>query len=418
MISCSGEVDVMCFDKTGTLTEDSIDFAGVVRVEDGHFDRLITEVHSISNDLIVKSMAACNSLVQYEGKLEGDDLDLKLFNATDWKFVADLEKYDLDSFGKVPERIVTCSKGRQTLAILKQFPFESFLQRMLVITKDTNFGKHLAIVKGAPEIVTSFCNPETIPKDFLQTFESYTRKGFRVLATAAKFIEQDVDQCVEMSRTEVECNMQFVGLYLFKNKLKESTFDVLRELSKAKIRCIMATGDSLLTGISVAEECRLVHRSDAIIKVRAHLDKSKALRVFYSYLKYPDFVLANDTNDNFEMATVTQNAKFNVHLAIDGDSFSTIKSADPQLLRRIVHKGTIFARMSPDQKLSLVNCLQKQNHNVGMCGDGKQKLQLILVTQLVNGLFFRGQRLRGTAGSRCWNLLVHGGSLGGISLYL
>ncbi|KAH9404644.1 hypothetical protein TYRP_000470 [Tyrophagus putrescentiae] len=364
MISCSGEVDVMCFDKTGTLTDDTIEFAGVVPVSDGHFEEMQTDLEqsNIDDHAIVRSMAACNSLVEYEDKVEGDDLDLKLFTVTGWKFTAD---YDAALFEKAPERVVTSGSGAHTVAIMKQFPFESFLQRMLVIVRDTQRSSNVAIVKGAPEIVASFCTSESIPKDFLEVFESYTRRGFRVLATAIKVIPDDG---VDMSRSEIECQMEFVGLFLFKNKLKEATFDVLQELRRANIRCIMATGDSLLTGISVAEECQLVDKSDAIIRVRAHLDKSsKKVQVQYSYIKYPDFVLKNDNNANFEQAS---GGHFRYHFAIEGDSFNTIRAADSQLIERIVHKGTIFARMSPDQKLSLVNLLQKQNHNVGMCGDG------------------------------------------------
>ena len=369
MISCSGEVDVMCFDKTGTLTEDSIDFVSVVPVNEGCFGSSLSDVYLINRELIVKSMAACHSLILYEGNLEGDDLDLKLFTVTGWKFVTDIEQFSSHSFGLVPERVVTLNDGQATLAIMKHFPFESFLQRMLVIVKDVHLDKHIAFVKGAPEIVASFCSPDSVPKDFMQTFESFTRKGFRVLATAVKIISDDAQQCLEMSRTDIECQMNLVGLYLFKNKLKDSTFDVLMKLSKAKIRCIMVTGDNLMTGISVAEECQLVNKSDGIIKVRAWLDKSKALRVNYRYVKYPDFNLINDPNANLELATESGN--FNVHLAIDGQSFNAIRGTDSQLLHRIVHKGTIFARMSPDQKLSLVNLLQQQDHNVGMCGDGK-----------------------------------------------
>lgn len=355
----------MCFDKTGTLTDDTIEFASVVPVRDGHFEAMQTDVEQCNADdhPIVRSMAACNSLVEYEGKVEGDDLDLKLFTVTGWKFTVD---YDATQFDKAPERVVTSPCGSHAVAILKQFPFESFLQRMLVIVRDMKTSSDVAIVKGAPEIVASFCTPESLPKDFLEIFESYTRRGFRVLATAIKVISDDG---VDMSRNEIECQMEFVGLYLFKNKLKEATFDVLQELRKAQIRCIMATGDSILTGISVAEECQLVEQSDAIIRVRAHQDKaSKKLQVQYSYIKYPDFVLQNDSNANFELAS---GVHFKYHFAIEGDSFSVIRVADSKLIERIVHKGTIFARMSPDQKLNLVNLLQQQKHNVGMCGDGE-----------------------------------------------
>ena len=41
-----------------------------------------------------------------------------------------------------------------------------------------------------------------------------------------------------------------------------------------------------------------------------------------------------------------------------------------ELLKRLVVRGTIFARMSPDHKQHLVEELQALGYYVGMCGDG------------------------------------------------
>ena len=46
------------------------------------------------------------------------------------------------------------------IAILHQFPFSSALQRMTVIAQEMG-GDWLAFMKGAPERVASFCQPET-----------------------------------------------------------------------------------------------------------------------------------------------------------------------------------------------------------------------------------------------------------------
>ena len=46
------------------------------------------------------------------------------------------------------------------IAILHQFPFSSVLQRMTVIVQEMG-GDQLVFMKGAPERVASFCQPET-----------------------------------------------------------------------------------------------------------------------------------------------------------------------------------------------------------------------------------------------------------------
>ena len=58
------------------------------------------------------------------------------------------------------------------------------------------------------------------------------------------------------------------------------------------------------------------------------------------------------------------------HLAITGRTWAVIREFFPHLLERVLMKGTIFSRMSPDQKASLVTELQSLGYIVSMCGDG------------------------------------------------
>lgn len=58
------------------------------------------------------------------------------------------------------------------------------------------------------------------------------------------------------------------------------------------------------------------------------------------------------------------------HLAVSGRAWSVITQHFPSLVPRVVARGTVFARMSPDQKAHLVEELQAINYIVAMCGDG------------------------------------------------
>lgn len=362
----------MCFDKTGTLTEDTIDFAGFLHWEYGALEQLFTSVKTIpSDDILVKTMATCHSLIKYNDNTEGDDLDLKLFAHSSYKLV---DKFSVDNwFEKEPERIVV-NGHNHVVAIYKQFPFESFLQRMLVIVKDVESNTFLAIVKGAPEMIVSFCDPSTIPDNFSKTLDSYTQKGFRVIASAYKVLDCDFQTCLDMTRADIECKMNFTGLFLFKNKLKPITTKILEELAGANIRCIMSTGDNLLTGISVAQECNMIQPGEAIIRVNACKDEhgEAGIHVRFSYIQRPNFELINETNNNTSLEQVENigSSKFQFHLVIDGNTFNLIRSKAPQVLEKIIQRTTVFARMSSDHKLALVKLLQKQDHRVGMCGDG------------------------------------------------
>lgn len=56
--------------------------------------------------------------------------------------------------------------------------------------------------------------------------------------------------------------------------------------------------------------------------------------------------------------------------AMDGKTWAIVREYFPDLLPKFVTRGTIFARMSPDQKTSLVTELQELGYYVAMCGDG------------------------------------------------
>ena len=58
------------------------------------------------------------------------------------------------------------------------------------------------------------------------------------------------------------------------------------------------------------------------------------------------------------------------HLAITGKTWATIHEHFPCLIPKLVVKGTVFARFSPEQKAQLIESLQSVGYSVSMCGDG------------------------------------------------
>lgn len=101
-----------------------------------------------------------------------------------------------------------------------------------------------------------------MPSDYDELNAYYTRRGYRVIACAAKHIPKlNWVKVQKMKRDEAECEMNFTGLIIFENPLKSSTAGVLNELTEAGIRKVMCTGDNILTAISVARECNLIDKT-------------------------------------------------------------------------------------------------------------------------------------------------------------
>ncbi|XP_063264045.1 polyamine-transporting ATPase 13A3 isoform X2 [Prinia subflava] len=400
-INICGQLNLVCFDKTGTLTEDGLDLWGIQRVENARF--LLPEERACSESLLksefVACMATCHSLTKIEGVLSGDPLDLKMFEAIGW-ILEEATEEETALHNRIMPTVVRPSKqlspeSKQSadqemelfelstgyeIGIVRQFPFSSVLQRMCVIARVLGEKRMDAYMKGAPEVIASLCKQETVPVDFERVLEEYTKQGFRVIALAHRKLESKLTwhKVQTISRDAIESNMDFLGLIIMQNKLKQETPAVLEDLHKANIRTVMVTGDNMLTAISVARDCGMILPQDKVIIAEALPPKDgQAARINWHYADTLAKCTSSSPAINSEDIPVKlvhesledlQMTKY--HFAMNGKSFAVILEHFQDLVPKLVLHGTVFARMAPDQKTQLVEALQNVDYYVGMCGDG------------------------------------------------
>lgn len=389
----------MC-SQTGTLTEDGLDLWGVQRVDNSMF--LLSE-ESVRREALVKSrfvscMAVCHSLTRIKGELSGDPLDLKMFEATGWILEEPTEEETslhnriMPTVVRPPKQLLpkqetTSSQDMELcelsssyeMGIVRQFPFSSALQRMSVVARLLGEKRMDAYLKGAPEVVASLCRKETVPEDFSEVLEGYTKQGFRVIALAHRRLESKLNwhKVQSISRDLIEGNMEFLGLIIMQNKLKAETPGVLEDLRRANIRTVMVTGDNMLTAISVARDCGMIPPQDRVIIADALPPKDgQAARIEWHYANDPtarsnkgsQFEVVDIGLDEDDEDKLTLQQRY--HFAMSGRSFAVITAHFQDLVQKLVLHGTVFARMAPDQKTQLVEALQSVDYFVGMCGDG------------------------------------------------
>ncbi|XP_027704557.1 probable cation-transporting ATPase 13A3 isoform X1 [Vombatus ursinus] len=400
-INICGQLNLVCFDKTGTLTEDGLDLWGIQRAENAHFQMPEEKVcsESLVKSHFVACMATCHSLTKIEGLLSGDPLDLKMFEAIGWILEEATEEETalhnriMPTVVRPPKQLLPEPKpaasqsmelfelsANYEIGIVRQFPFSSALQRMSVVARILGDKKMDAYMKGAPEVVASLCKSETVPSDFEKVLEDYTKQGFRVIALAHRKLESKLTwhKIQNINRDAIESNMDFMGLIVMQNKLKQETPAVLEDLRKANIRAVMVTGDNMLTAISVARDCGMILPQDKVIIADGLPPKDgQAAKINWHYAdtlttkctSSPEIdsedipiKLAHDSLEDLQMAPY--------HFAMNGKSFSVILEHFQDLVPKLVLHGTVFARMAPDQKTQLVEALQNVDYYVGMCGDG------------------------------------------------
>ncbi|KAI1155797.1 hypothetical protein F4825DRAFT_406576 [Nemania diffusa] len=416
-VNVGGKLDVMCFDKTGTLTEDGLDVLGVrlVSRSTNRFNDLISKTSELVPHSSIASgpgdkydvsraalftMATCHSLRSVDGELVGDPLDLKMFEFTGWLFEegtqggGDQEDdehgglspsiarpppaplYDTDEFANIHGRNAPLELG-----VLRSFEFVSQLRRASVIVRGFGQQRGDIYVKGAPECMREICRPDSFPNDYDELLSYYTHKGYRVIACATKHMKKlSWIKSQKMKREEVEANLEFVGFIIFENKLKPTTAAVLMELNQSNIGSIMVTGDNILTAISVARNCGLVDRSAHCFVPHFAEGNSRDPNARLQWESIDDAAYQLDSRSLLPLpAPIQRDASLpyditnlkNYSLAISGDVFRWIIDFAPNdIVQKMLVRGKIFARMSPDEKHELVEKLQSIGYCCGFCGDG------------------------------------------------
>ncbi|PKS05222.1 hypothetical protein jhhlp_008593 [Lomentospora prolificans] len=426
-VNVGGKLDIMCFDKTGTLTEDGLDVLGVrvtSREQQRFCDTVSRPEHLAKLALqhergdashlgyrsALFTMATCHSLRSVDGELVGDPLDLKMFDFTGWTFEEGDQgtgNHDEDEQGGISPSIArppqhlsatpsNTSDASIELGVLKSFEFVPQLRRTSVIVR--HFGKQSGdiYVKGAPECLKEICQAETFPQDYDDLLSYYTHQGYRVIGCATRHIPRlSWVKAQKMAREEAESDLVFIGFIIFENKLKPTTSAVLSEIRDADIPTVMVTGDNILTAISVARKSGLMDKNAPCFVPRFLEGKQppKAASTLSVHLGSPQDPQArlqwesiDDSQHRLDSQTLApcllppqidaslpydiMNIR-NYSIAVSGEVFRWVVDFAPSLvLQRLLVKGRVYARMSPDEKHELVEKLQSIGYSCGFCGDG------------------------------------------------
>lgn len=148
-------------------------------------------------------------------------------------------------------------------------------------------------------------------------------------------------------------------------------------------------GDNILTALSVARDCDIIQPGQSVITVNC--DSSSPPQLYYTLNTLKTKVPLNNTNlsllsnsasiqslDTVESQTITGNTNHkdvercvpkslfnNYRFAMSGKVWGVIKDNYPEMMAKFATRGSIFARMSPDQKQQLVEELQGLGYSVG-----------------------------------------------------
>ena len=201
---------------------------------------------------------------------------------------------------------------------VQEKPFDSDRKLMTVICKDKT-KKQTAYVKGAPEELIEKCTYAYIngkkkkltkegKEKILKKCEELSNNALRSLAFAYK--------TEKLKLSEVEEDLIFLGIVGMIDPPRREVMASIKSCHEAGIRVIMITGDHKATAVAIAKKLGIYKEGD---------------------------------------------------LAVNVEEFHEMTREE---LHKKLYRISVFSRVSPKDKLDIVNALQEQQEIVGMTGDG------------------------------------------------
>ena len=316
-----GCTTVICVDKTGTLTKGEMTVRELfVNGETVHVtgtgyeprgDFLKGEV-AVPNSRDIKFMLQVASMCN-DARLEEEK--------GVWRVVGDPTEGAL--IVAAAKLSISQEEIRSQYPRISEISFTS--ERKLMTTIHTTpYGRKIACVKGAPEVVLE--NSKYLQKEeaqleltdglkgeILQANERMAAKALRVLAIAYKEMPEEIQNFDEDS---AERNLTFLGLTGMIDPPREEAKEAVELCKQAGVRVVMITGDHKLTATAIAQEL--------------------------GFMK-------------------------GTQLAITGDELDKLED---KKFACIVEDVAVYARVSPEHKLRIVKALKLNGHVVAMTGDG------------------------------------------------
>ena len=224
---------------------------------------------------------------------------------------------------------------------LMEVPFDSEKKYMATLVESPGHKREI-IVKGAPEKIVSYCNLDKITKEeIMELTESMSERGLKVIALATKEIDKKTFSTLH--------NLKFAGLFGLVDEPSVGVRESIEKTITAGIRPIMLTGDHPETARYVARKVGLDVKDDEII-VGTDFDKLSGKELKKTLEKVKIFARITPENKIFIVESL-EKAGFCVAVTGDGvNDAPAIKRASIGIAMGI--KGTDMARESADVVLS------------------------------------------------------------------
>lgn len=306
-----GSTNVICTDKTGTLT------TGKMRVR---------EYFILSQGILGESDAVSGHLANNSGELKSlIESSVLCSNASiNNDGIATGDPTEVALLYLAQNHDLNLKLLNSNFPRLAEWSFDSERKRMSVAVQSVSQSGSQVVLhcKGAPESILPLCNLSDGERNKIQTaIEVLSSQGRRLLAIATKpLVESQVEFNVTLYKdhSSVENSLIFLGLVAIADPPRKESIPAILECKKAGIKVVMITGDHPVTAKAIARELGIV-----------------------------------------------EDGKFDQVLT--GVELDKMSAKELELL---VEKIAVYARVTPEHKLKIIQAWQNKGNIVAMTGDG------------------------------------------------
>jgi len=318
-VEALGKAQVIAVDKTGTITKNEL---VVQNLFTGWREYSVTGVgyNALGQIFLGNQEIEINKhpLVERAGIIAGLCSNARLFEKEDgWTVAGDPTEAALLVLSyKIG---LTKDDLENDYPEIGELPFDSKSKYHATLNKFD--GQNYISVAGAPEVLLNLSDEilidgqaQKIEQDdrgkIVDIFSQMSRKGLRIIALCEKKVSEN-----ELTKEMVN-KLVFVGLVGMKDALREEVFEAMRKTREAGVRVVMITGDHRITAQAIATDAGIFKEGDEIL-----------------------------TDEDLEKISLEDLAKR-------------------------LDKVSVFARITPDHKMKIIEAYRLRGEVVAMTGDG------------------------------------------------
>ena len=304
-----GCVSVICSDKTGTLTQNKMTVQKIYVDDSEYLPKQLSMEEELQRYLLYDAVLTNDATLE-NGKGIGDPTEYALLEL--------FREIPAPKGGMMGEHCYHEDLLRNYMPRLEEVPFDSERKRMS--TRYRLHGVSTILTKGAPDVLLERCDfvrksSGIVPLDLTEKekiqkkIAEFSGQGLRVLAFAYRESEGPLT-------IESEENLIFLGLIAMMDPPRPEAVQAVADAKRAGIRTVMITGDHKITASAIAKKLGIYQEGD---------------------------------------------------LAVTGGELDAM--SEKELLEKL-EKICVYARVSPEHKIRIVEAWQKKGRIVAMTGDG------------------------------------------------